>query len=46
MRPGSLLTRSLTVFRGALYSAGFVWFWTWLVGLVRTPSGNGKHAGT
>ena len=31
----SLLARSLTVLRGAVYSAGFVWLWAWLARSVR-----------
>jgi protein-S-isoprenylcysteine O-methyltransferase Ste14 len=31
----SLLLRGLTVLRGVLYSAGFVWLWAWLVVSVR-----------
>ena len=31
----SLLLKSFTVLRGALYSAGFVWLWAWLVVSVR-----------
>jgi protein-S-isoprenylcysteine O-methyltransferase Ste14 len=27
----SLLLKSLTILRGTLYSAGFVWLWAWLV---------------
>jgi len=31
----SLLLKSFTILRGALYSAGFVWLWAWLVVSVR-----------
>jgi protein-S-isoprenylcysteine O-methyltransferase Ste14 len=31
----TLLLRSLTILRGILYSAGFVWLWAWLVVSVR-----------
>jgi protein-S-isoprenylcysteine O-methyltransferase Ste14 len=31
----SLLLKSFTILRGALYSAGFVWFWAWLALSVR-----------
>jgi protein-S-isoprenylcysteine O-methyltransferase Ste14 len=32
----SLLSRSFTIFRGLLYSAGFVWLWTWVALQVRS----------
>jgi protein-S-isoprenylcysteine O-methyltransferase Ste14 len=31
----SLLLKSLTILRGTLYSAAFIWLWTWLVVSVR-----------
>ena len=31
----SLLLKSLTILRGVLYSAGFVWLWAWLAASVR-----------
>jgi hypothetical protein len=31
----SLLLKGFTILRGALYSAGFVWLWAWLVVSVR-----------
>jgi protein-S-isoprenylcysteine O-methyltransferase Ste14 len=32
----SLLPRAVTILRGVVYSAGFVWFWAWLVISVRS----------
>ncbi|MFY9820728.1 MAG: isoprenylcysteine carboxylmethyltransferase family protein [Thermoanaerobaculia bacterium] len=32
----SLLSRSFTVLRGLVYSAGFIWLWTWLALLARS----------
>jgi hypothetical protein len=31
----SLVSRSFTILRGLIYSAGFVWLWTWLAMLVK-----------
>lgn len=32
----SLLSRTFTILRGLIYSAGFVWLWTWLAMRVRS----------